>query len=195
MSPVTSLFFCLCLNYCCAYVLVPRNRRLQLVPRLNFLPHFSTVHCCNNICKSNFCLYTVRFFCSTLSYSLAAILLHFFILGDKSFGHSLLLNYVFLLSCSLLHTFYPFLRWAFWSFSFFSPYFFLPVPDMTFFVSFPINLKEEIYFCRNFLQKAFESPSLVVTPRALPLPASSPTAHSLITLLTPCTFSVMPRHI
>lgn len=30
--------------------------------------------------------------------------------------------------------------------------------------SFPTNLKEKIYFCRNFRSKAFESPSLVVSP-------------------------------
>jgi hypothetical protein len=44
-----------------------------------------------------------------------------------------------------------------------------------FFVSFPINLKGEIYFYHNFSSNAFESPSLVVTPpppRTLPLPAS-----------------------
>lgn len=33
-----------------------------------------------------------------------------------------------------------------------------------FFISFAINLKGEIYFCRNFPSKAFESPSLDVTP-------------------------------
>lgn len=41
---------------------------------------------------------------------------------------------------------------------------FPPVPNITFFISFPINLKGEIYFCRNFPSKAFESPSLDVTP-------------------------------
>jgi hypothetical protein len=63
---------------------------------------------------------------------LTAVLLHFFMRGDKSFGHSLLPNYGFILSYSLLHTFYSFLLWAFWSFSFLSLYFLLPVPDITF---------------------------------------------------------------
>jgi hypothetical protein len=107
---------------------------------------------------------------------LTTALFHFFILEDKSFGHSLLLNYVSPVSCSLFHTFYSFLILCLLVVVLISP----PLlhsssAKYNFFVSFSINLKEEIYFCRNFPSKAFESPSLVVTPpppRALPLPAS-----------------------
>lgn len=76
--------------------------------------------------------------------------------------------------------------------------FFSTSTNITFFISFPINLKGEIYFCRNFPSKAFESPSLDVTP-----PCTSsfffqfPLDHFLITILFHCytqrTFDLLVR--
>lgn len=79
-------------------------------------------------------------------------------------------------SLELLH-FILFFCYAFCPFSFLALCFcnFSPSTKHNFFISFPINLKGEIYFCRNFPSKAFESPSLDVTPppHILPLSFSS----------------------
>lgn len=102
---------------------------------------------------------------------LTTILSHFFVLEDKSFGHSLLLNYVSPVSCSLFHTFYSFLMLCLLVVVLISPSLLHSSSTRyNVFVSFSINLKEEIYFCRNFLSKAFESPSLVVTPPRVHFP-------------------------
>ena len=68
-------------------------------------------------------------------------------------------------SLELFH-FILFFCYAFCRFSFLALCFcnFSPSTKHNFFISFPINLKGEIYFCRNFPSKAFESPSLDVTP-------------------------------
>jgi hypothetical protein len=102
---------------------------------------------------------------------LTTVFFHFFFLEDKSFGHCLLLNYVSPVSCSLFHTFYSFLVLYLLAVVLTSPSLLhSPSTKYNFFVSFPINLKEEIYFCRNFPSKAFESPSLVVTPPPVHFP-------------------------
>jgi hypothetical protein len=101
-----------------------------------------------------------------------------------------LFSVTFLLFASLeFPHFILFLCYAFCRLSFLSPCFcFFPTSTKhNFFISFPINLKGEIYFCRNFPSKAFESPSLDVTPPPPPPCTSSfflqlPSDHFLITL-------------
>jgi hypothetical protein len=72
-------------------------------------------------------------------------------------------THILFASLELLHFILLFCP-AFCRFSFLALCFCFFSTKHIFFISFPINLKGEIYFCHNFPPKAFESPSLDVTP-------------------------------
>jgi len=102
-------------------------------------------------------------------------------------------KFIMFASLELLHSILFFCS-AFCRFSFLSLYFCFfstSTKHNFFFISFPINLKGEIYFCRNFPSKAFESPSLDVTlPHVLPLSFSS---SPWTTFSSPFSFTAIHR--